>query len=258
MRLLPTAVAALLPAVLIPAQALAQQCTAAQLSELPKVSRPAAEPVRPVKKFPINGYSFVLSWTPAYCGSLKAPLKDAGDKLQCGQEKPPFGFAVHGLWGETDGASWPQWCATKAPAPTLPQMQKHLCIMPSATTQMHEWKKHGACGPWTSGGAYWQSVARLYATLKKPDLYKLATQGRMVSAAVVHEFVKANPSLADHEDAIQVQTMPAPGKQGTFWLKEVHICFEPKGIEKGSFVPKACAAPSSSDLFVIPTSRKPV
>jgi ribonuclease T2 len=254
MRLILTA----LPLALIPAHAMAQQCASAPLSALPKVSRPSTEPVKPVSKYPINTYSFVMSWTPAYCGSLKGPIKDAGDKLQCEQDKPPFGFAVHGLWGETDGASWPQWCATKAPAPTLPQLQKHLCIMPSATTQMHEWKKHGACGPWTSGGAYWQSVAKLNAMLKKPDLYKLAKDGRMVSAAVVHEFTRLNPMLQGHEDAIQVQTMPAPGKPGTFWLKQVHLCLEPKGIEKGSFVPKACAAPSSSDLFIIPTSRKPI
>lgn len=242
---------------LLPAHAMAQQCAAAQIDALPKISRPADEPVKTIAKNPINTYSFVLSWTPAYCGSLKGPIRDAGDKLQCEQDKPPFGMVVHGLWGETDGTSWPQWCTTKAPAPTLAQLQKHLCIMPSAATQMHEWKKHGACGPWTSGGAYWQSAAKLKAMLKIPDLYKLARDGRMVSGAVAHEFMKANPLFKDNEAAIQVQTMPAPGKPGTFWLKQVHLCFEPRGIEKGSFIPKACPAPSSSDLFIIPTSRKP-
>ncbi|WDF72804.1 ribonuclease T2 family protein [Novosphingobium sp. KACC 22771] len=244
---------------LIPAQAMAQQCVAAQVDTLPKISRPGGEPVRPITKHPINVYSFVMSWTPSYCAGLKGPLKDPGDKLQCGQDKPPFGLVVHGLWGETGAGegNWPQWCATKAPAPTLPQLQKHLCIMPSAATQMHEWKKHGACGPWTSGGAYWQSAARLYAKLKKPDLYKLAKDGRMVSDAVIHAFVDANPMFKDNEKAIQVQTMPATDGSGKVWLKQVHLCFEPKGIEKGSFVPKACPAPSSSDLFIIPTLRKP-
>lgn len=242
---------------LIPAQAMAQQCATTQLDTLPKVSRPAKEPLRPVSKYPIHVYSLVLSWTPAYCGSLKGAPKNPADRLQCEQDKPPFGLVVHGLWGETDAESWPQWCATKAPAPSLPQLQKHLCLMPSAETQMHEWKKHGACGPWTSGGAYWQSVARLYASIKKPDLYKLAKQGRMVPDAVVHEFTSSNPKWKGHEDAIRVQTMPAPGKPNTYWLKQVSLCFDPKGIDKGSFVPKACPAPSDSNLFSIPTSREP-
>lgn len=254
MRLILTALAV----ALIPASAMAEECRFAQLTAMPKISRPANEKVQPVAKFPIKVYSYVLSWSPAYCGSIKGPLKDPGDRLQCEQERPAFGFAVHGLWGETDDSKWPQWCTTKAPAPTLAQMKKNLCLMPSADTQMHEWKKHGACGPWASGKAYWDSAAALHKALKIPDLYQLAKDGRMVSAAVVHEFVKGNPMLKGHEDAIQVQTMPAPGKPGTFWLKQVHICFEPKGIEKGSFVPKACPTPSSSDLFIIPTSRRPL
>jgi ribonuclease T2 len=90
-------------------------------------------------------------------------------------------------------------------------MKKNLCLMPSADTQMHEWKKHGACGPGQRQGLL--GFGRRPAQgAQDSDLYQLAKDGRMVSAAVVHEFVKGNPMLKGHEDAIQVQTMPAPAK----------------------------------------------
>src|SRR3546814_8353082 len=78
----------------------------------------------------LTGYLLAMSWSPQHCADVRNP-NGARDRFQCSGENGRFGWVLHGLWPETDGPGYPQWCR---PAKIVPQpvLKQHLCMTPSA------------------------------------------------------------------------------------------------------------------------------
>src|SRR3546814_4423107 len=100
-----------------------------------------------------------MSWSPQHCADVRNP-NGARDRFQCSGENGRFGWVLHGLWPETDGPGYPQWCR---PAKIVPQpvLKQHLCMTPSAQLLQHEWAKHGTCMS-PHPAAYFRSAAILF------------------------------------------------------------------------------------------------
>lgn len=180
----------------------------------PMLEGPTAEAPRRI--LPIGGYTLAVSWTPEYCVNRASSPQD---RIRCGAEKP-FGFTLHGLWPDGEGAEWPQYCA---PTRLVPEkdIRDHLCSNPSPQLIQHEWEKHGTCMSKTPADYLAKSRA-LYGELKFPEMDKLS--GRTMRAADFQKaFADANPGMAPDQMRLLV------GKSG--WLEEVWVCLD-KGFRR--------------------------
>lgn len=200
------AVAALaMPAV---AQAQAQSCRMPADFDLPRVSRP--DPAQ-VRRTPVTRYQLALSWSPNHCFTRG---QGARDRLQCGGDNGRFGFVLHGLWPETTGRNWPQYCRPPSAVPRA-VLAQHLCRTPSADLLQHEWERHGTCMA-SDPERYFADAARLYDAVRYPPMATLATQRGLTVGAFRRAFASANPGLP--VAAITVHQ----GRGG--WLNEVRLC----------------------------------
>lgn len=188
----------------------AQSCVAPTDFVMPRVERANPDQVR---RTAVTRYTLSLSWSPTFCA---AHGDDADNAMQCGSELARFGFVLHGLWPETDGRDWPQYCApTRAIARDT--LRVHLCMTPSPQLLQHEWARHGSCMAATPE-AYFDEAERQYGRVHFPDMTALSANEALTAGDVRRAFVAANPGL--ERSMITVSA----GRGG--WLDEVRLCLD--------------------------------
>jgi ribonuclease T2 len=203
---------------LIPAivHAQAYQCRTPQAV----VSVPSATRDGPVRQRPIRGYTLAASWSPEYCRSHRGPA----DARQCSGKSGRFGFVAHGLWPESRGGGWPQWCPTQGKL-TGAELARNLCMTPSERLLATEWAKHGACmtgRPET----YFKVTRILWSSLRWPDFDRLARSDGLTAGAVRRAFADANGYWEPAHVGVVLN------ERG--WLEELRLCYGK------DFMPTAC------------------
>lgn len=185
-------------------------CGIARDYPLPRAETPSPDAVR---RTPVTRYTLSLSWSPGFCA------RDGGgpdNAMQCASDDAArFGFVLHGLWPETDGRDWPQYCA---PTRTIARatLDRHLCMTPSPQLLQHEWARHGSCMAATPE-AYFGAASRLFAAVAMPDMAALSARPGLTVGDLKSALVAANPALP--RDAVAVRTRAG-------WLEEVHLCLD--------------------------------
>ena len=210
-------IAALLLA--LPSSVLAQawQCQAPQDIPLPRPIQPDG----PVRNTRITGYTLAISWSPEFCRGRAA---SDPENYQCNGRIGRFGFVLHGLWPNSGGGKYPQWCSL-TPRPSAEELKANLCMTPVPWLLEHEWAKHGSCMARTPG-AYFRSAAILWSSIRLPDADLLSRQDALTAGDLRKAFAALNPALP--KNAIGIRS----GNGG--WLREVHLCYGK------DFMPKAC------------------
>ncbi len=137
-----------------------------------------------------------------------------------------FGFEVHGLWPDSAGKTYPQFC--RAPtALDLATVRANYCLTPSTSLLQHEWAKHGTCH-WADAPTYFASAHAVADKLNLPDAAALPAAGLTVGA-LRDAVVAANPTLP--RDSLFVAT------SSNQWLTELRVClttrYEPVACENG-------------------------
>ena len=210
----PSAAAALLALAPTAAHAQALACTAPDRVSVPRIEKPRrGEPARSPK---IAGYLLAMSWSPQHCASVRNP-KAPRDRFQCAGEGGRFGWVLHGLWPESDGPAYPQWCRPAKIVPTA-ILRRHMCMTPSAQLLQHEWAKHGTCMS-PHPAAYFRAAEILFSAVRFPDMRALAAQPQ-TAGSVRAAFAGVNPGVAPSMIAV------ATDRKG--WLDEVRICLGPR------------------------------
>lgn len=205
----------------LPATALAQayQCRAPQGAiSVPTVTRDG-----PVRQRPIDGYTLAVSWSPEYC---RGKERRATDARQCSGRSGRFGFVVHGLWPESRGGDWPQWCPTQA-RPTGAELARNLCMTPSEKLLTSEWSKHGACMVHTPD-SYFKVTRILWSSLRWPDFDRLSRNDKLTAGDLRRAFADANKYWQPAHVGV---VLNARG-----WLEELQLCYGK------DFMPTACDA----------------
>ncbi len=205
-----SALGAALLALPVVAQAQGQSCQMPGDFAMPRIEQQRADDVR---RTPVTRYLLSLSWSPQHCFNAR---DNSADAMQCSGANGRFGFVLHGLWPETDGRDWPQYCR---PALAVPRsvIASHLCDTPSPQLIQHEWQRHGSCMTRTPA-AYFRSAAILYRAVRYPDMAALAREERLTVDDFARAFAAANPGM--RSDQIAVET-----RRGG-WLDEVRICLD--------------------------------
>lgn len=212
------------------AQAQSYQCRIdGALPTSSRISRPADQPKR-IR--PIDGFVLALSWSPEYC---KGREGDSRAATQCGaldnrdrerRRIGDFGFVLHGLWPETRGSDYPQWCAPVRPlAPVI--VRRNLCMMPSARLINRQWAKHGRCltdNPET----YFRISRVLFDAVRFPDMDRLSRERDLTIGAFRKAFAAANDGLSADMIRLSVNSRR--------WLREVRLCLA------RNYRPRACPA----------------
>ena len=207
-------------ALLAPASALAQayQCrTPPGMVSVPAIVRDG-----PVRQRPIHGYTLAVSWSPEYCRGRTG----GADARQCAGKSGRFGFVVHGLWPESRGGDWPQWCPASGKL-TGAELARNLCMTPSARLLATEWAKHGACMT-SRPESYFKVTRILWGSLRWPDFDRLSRQDGLTAGQVRRAFADANR----YWDAAHVGVKL--NERG--WLEELRLCYGK------DFMPTACDA----------------
>ena len=167
-----------------------------------------------VRRTAVTRYTLALSWSPGFCAREG---DDTDNVMQCDGATGRFGFVLHGLWPETDGRDWPQYCAPVRLV-SRETLRQHLCMTPSPQLLQHEWTRHGSCMAATPE-EYFAAAAQAFDRVRFPDMVMLGG-GRAVRVGDLRRaFVAANPSLS--ADMISVQV------RGGDWLDEVRLCLGP-------------------------------
>ncbi len=170
---------------------------------------------------PVTNYLLTLSWSPEHCRSSREQ-----GSTQCNGSAGRFGFVLHGLWPETDGSAYPQWCA---PAPALSRaiIRENFCMTPSVDLLQHEWAKHGTCMT-SDPQRYFKPARIMYNAIRYPDMDKMSRDQNLTVGTFRLNFARANPGI--RPEMIQV----AKGREN--WLDEVRICLAK------NFKPQRCPA----------------
>lgn len=207
MRWLSAAALALMP---VAAQAQALSCSVPDRIAVPRPEQPRRG--EPVRNPAITGYLLAMSWSPQHCAGVRNP-KGARDRFQCSGENGRFGWVLHGLWPETDGSGYPQWCR---PAKIVPQvvLRKHMCMTPSVQLLQHEWAKHGTCMS-PRPDAYFRAAEILFGAVRFPDMKALAAKPQ-TAGNIRRAFAAVNRGVTGPMIAVSVD------RQG--WLDEVRLC----------------------------------
>lgn len=194
------------------AQAQAYRCTVPSTIPVPHPELPTAS--EPARVLPIGGYTLAVTWAPEFCFH-NARGGSKSTSFECGSGNR-FGFALHGLWPDGEGAQWPQYCAATDIVPPA-VIRSTLCSTPSAQLIQHEWAKHGTCMG-TTPKDYFAGSTGLYAKLRFPDMNSLARRPGLTAGDVAAAIAKANPGIG--ADMMRVTT----NKQG--WLDEIWFCLD--------------------------------
>lgn len=177
---------------------------------------PPLEPPDPaaVRRTPVTRYTLAISWSPGHCARNRG--RDlAADDLQCRRPTGRFGFVLHGLWPETNGRNWPQYCRLVGPV-AAETLRAQLCRTPSPDLLQHEWIRHGTCMAETPE-EYFATAARLYDRVVMPDMAALAT-ANATAGDLRRAFASANPGLSPAAVSVQLS-------DGN-WLNEVRLCLD--------------------------------
>lgn len=192
------------------AQAQAYRCAVPANIPRPRPDLPSAE--QPKRVVPIGGYTLAITWAPQFCNS-NADKRSA--RFECGGGNR-FGFTLHGLWPDGEGAEWPQYCRAAEIVPKA-VIARHLCTTPSAQLIQHEWAKHGTCMS-AAPADYFAKSSGLYARLRFPDMAALARRDRLTAGDLASAFAAANPGIA--ADMMRITATKAG------WLDEVWLCLD--------------------------------
>ncbi len=199
-------------AALIAAPACSRKAPSCEVpADLPRPMLEGPTSDQPRRLLPIGSYTLAVSWSPEYCAERTTSPRD---HFQCGGERS-FGFTLHGLWPDGEGAQWPQYCR---PTRLVPDkvIREHVCTTPSPQLIQHEWEKHGTCMSKTPE-AYFAKSAALYSELRFPEMDEL--RGKSMTAAAFQEaFAKANPGMKADQMRLNVD------KAG--WFEEVWLCLD--------------------------------
>lgn len=195
----------------VAAQAQSYQCAVPARVERPRADVPSAD--QPSRVLPIGSYTLAITWTPQFCRDRS---RGAGSDFQCGGGNR-FGFTLHGLWPDGEGATWPQYCR---PAALLPAsvIRANLCATPSVQLLQHEWAKHGTCMT-QSPASYFASATRLYGRLRYPDMNALSRRP-LTAGGLARAIAAANPGI--RADMMRITA----NRRG--WLDEVWLCLDKK------------------------------
>jgi ribonuclease T2 len=220
----------ILLAVLMVAPACAKKAPSCEVpATLPRPMLEGPTVDQPRRVLPIGGYTLAVSWSPQYCvGKASSPQ----DHIQCGSANS-FGFTLHGLWPDGEGAQWPQYCK---PTRLVPDkvVRDHLCSTPSPQLIQHEWEKHGTCMA-TSPADYFAKSGKLFSELNFPDMKEVS--GRSMTAAdFQRKFADANPGMRPEEMRLNVSK--------TGWMEEVWICLDKQFHRQACPVHQGGAAPN--------------
>lgn len=181
-------------------------------AELPRPMLEGPTIDQPRRLLPIGSYTLAVSWSPQYCASRQSSPKD---HVQCGGAAGHFGWTLHGLWPDGEGAQWPQYCRPARLVPE-PVIREHLCSTPSPQLIQHEWEKHGTCMA-KAPAEYFAQSGKLYTALTFPEMEKFS--GRSTTVQAFQEaFAKANPGMRADQLRLNVS------KAG--WLEEMWICLD--------------------------------
>lgn len=193
----------------VAANAQAYRCAVPGDLPAPRTDLPSAD--QPKRVVPIGGYTLALTWAPQYC---RTNWRDDSARFQCAGGNR-FGFTLHGLWPDGQGADWPQYCAATGLVDRA-TIRGALCATPSVQLIQHEWAKHGTCMG-TTPPEYFATSNRLYARLRYPDMDALSRRPlteRQLAVAIAG----ANPGLA-------ANMMRVTTKKGG-WLDEIWLCLD--------------------------------
>jgi ribonuclease T2 len=204
---------------LTPAYAQSYQCRAPSGLSAPAERKPSSEPRR-VK--PVTGYTLALSWSPEFCRTRKDSPRD---RTQCSGEDGSFAFILHGLWPETNGPAYPQWCASTKPLPPA-IVKRNFCMMPTTKMMAHEWAKHGICMT-RRPETYFRVSRIMFDAVRFPDMDRLSRKP-LTAAQFRNAFAAANDGLMPDMLRLKVN------ERG--WLQEVKLCLGQ------SFRPQRCPA----------------
>lgn len=191
------------------------------------VPRPALELPTPnqARRTPVKGYTLALSWSREQCRGRE---RDPSMRYQCAGQIGEFGFVVHGLWPETNGPSYPQYCKTVGVL-SRETIRRNICMTPTPQLQQHEWAKHGTCMAKTPE-AYFGAARLLFDAIQFPDMVRLSRQSErgtpLTVAHIAEAFAELNEELP--AEAIKVKI----NDKG--WLEEVRICLAK------NFMPRKC------------------
>ncbi len=163
----------------------------------------------PTRNLPTASYTLAITWSPQFCKEQDAPT------FQCGTGNK-FGFALHGLWPDGAGKTWPQYCR---PVELLSEatLRANLCATPSAQLLQHEWAKHGSCMKGTADDYFHRSTG-LFGRLRFPDMDALSRRGGLTVASLSAAIARVNKGIAP--SMMRVTT----NKGG--WLDEVWLCLD--------------------------------
>ncbi|WP_109355349.1 ribonuclease T [Sphingorhabdus sp. EL138] len=199
-------------------QAQSYQCRAPSLTDPAAPARKPAAELRRVR--PVSGYTLAMSWSPEFCRLRK---DDRRHKSQCSGDDGSFGFILHGLWPDAQGASYPQWCrATKALPPAI--VKRNYCMMPSPRLMARQWSKHGTCMA-NRPETYFRISRIMFGAVEFPNMDRLSRKP-LTAGALRDAFAAANDGLK--ADMIRLKV----NRRG--WLEEVRICLGK------SFRPQRC------------------
>lgn len=195
--------------IVLPGTAFAQayQCRVPQ----GPVSVPAIARDGPVRQVPITGYTLALSWSPEFCRTRRG----GADDRQCSGRSGRFGFVVHGLWPEGQGANWPQWCPAVR-QPSSAELARNMCISPSTRLLANAWAKHGACMA-SRPETYFRTVRTLWGDLRWPDFDRLSRREGLTAGQVREAFSQANRSWEPGNIGLVIN------ERG--WLQEMRLCY---------------------------------
>jgi ribonuclease T2 len=154
-------------------------------------------------------YLLSLSWSPAFC--IQQP-----NSAECNGPRR-YGFIVHGLWPQNE-KGWPENCGGNTEVPDS-VVQGIADLMPARKLVYHEWSTHGTCSGLDPAG-FFALVRRAYGSLAIPSPFKSPSAAiEQAPAAIVNEFLRANPRLPSESVVATCSSQGAPR------LREVHVCF---------------------------------
>jgi ribonuclease T2 len=144
---------------------------------------------------PVDSYTLALSWSPEFCAS-PAGKRPANDH-QC--QDNVFGWVVHGLWPQRDGArskeEHPRFCRRQSQPLSAATVRAHVCTIPGVQLMQAQWEKHGSCA-FTSAERYFAVTEQLWRGLRLPDAQQLAGQRGAVQVGALRAAIsKANPAF---------------------------------------------------------------
>jgi ribonuclease T2 len=165
-------------------------------------------------KAAVDYYMLSLSWSPQYCYGANS---NSDNKIQCVDNK--FGFVVHGLWPQKNGASGkcdqPRNCTDSIVDTQV--VKENLCILPSVKLIQGEWQKHGSCA-FSTPKDYYLNVNKLWNGINKPDLIALQfNNNRLKVDDVINAFIKENKGLNKQNINVIMNNKK--------FLEEVRICY---------------------------------